>query len=221
MLPELLELILQNVHINTVKSFALSNHYFYKLISKKNWWVKRIMYDDLEIISEISDIENCHLLSHQHYPASIKHYTIPQWINNYNESCIAKMNAIHTSLVYQIELTINPLAVIKISFIRRPLLPYQIEKNFCQAMLTCQVEELKNISLTLYNTCYKIKCSCLPTSFEIIFTYTNLNSRIANTIELLTIFYADPSAIITNDHGKPYRDTEIWKTAEYLGHIKI
>lgn len=86
MLVELLELILLNASTNTIKSFALLNSYFYHLIKKPTWWIQKCEHDHLYIINGVRAIKHCHDPSHQHYPESNKnHYTIKQWINEYNQ----------------------------------------------------------------------------------------------------------------------------------------
>ena len=96
MLPEIIEIILLYVEINTVKSFALSNYYFYQLISNSMWWRQRTNQDEILISYSVSAIEGCHDLSHQHYPTSVKNCTIQPWINTYQYAWEAKIKAINT-----------------------------------------------------------------------------------------------------------------------------
>ncbi len=219
MLPELLELILLDIDINTTKAFSLTNHYFNQLIRSHSWWEKRTRYDKLIITVEVCDIGHCQLASHQHHLKSIKNYTISQWINYYHESRVAKTNAINTLLVYQIELSINPGAVINISFNERALLPSKMENDLCKYMLAYKIIKLRFIKLTLNATGCKVSCYCLPTSFEFLYKY--LNPELTYILALLTIFYNDPNAIITNEKSQYYKNTKIWKIAEYLGKIII
>lgn len=214
MLPELLELILLNLDINTVKSFALSSHYFYKLISKSTWWDQKSKHDSIVLVTQINDIENCDNKAHQHYSTSNKnHYKIHQWIKDYQLALIAKNKAMNTLLVYNIELSMNPNAHIKITFKKKPLLFYNIEYKLCQGMIEMKTTKLIDTVIIIYNDRFEVHCYCEPSSWGTGWKDPGYH------LTLLSDLYNDPNAIITNENNQPYINSKTWKIADYLGHI--
>ena len=218
MLPELLELILLDVYIDTIKSFALSNKHFYQLISHPRWWSRRSIYHQLHMWTSVTMIEGCQNPVHQHYPSSNKNYTIQQWIDEYHVHLTAKKNAVNTFLVYDIELSMDSESVIHIYFKQKPLFEYWIEKRLCEVMSMKQVSRWISTSLKLDDQGYTIKCRCEPNEFSVRYTYESEEWK-SCTMDWLTYCYV-VDADILNIHNKPYMNNKIWKVADYFGKIK-
>ncbi len=215
MLPELLDLIVLLCDVDTIKNFVVSKH-FYQYIGTTQFWHKKSKHERIHLVLNISKIENCQDPQHQHFPSSDKsHYNIHNWINYYKQCSHAKIQAINTILVNQIDFSINTDATINIIFKNKALLSHYIESDICKSMKNHQLTNWSHTNIKINPDKMIIKAFCSP--FNIILTYQPDNESLIN---LLTTYYSDENAIITNEKNEAFKESHNWKVADYLGHLR-
>lgn len=216
MLPELLDFIVLKCDVDTIKSFALSSKYFYQLMSTPKWWNQKSIHDDIAIIDQIYEIKDCHDPQHQHYPSSDKsHFNMYHWVKYYKQCYQAKIDAINTILVNEIDFSINLNAVIKIRFKNKALLPHHIETVICKKMKSYQLTNWTDTVIIINSNITMVKACCNPDNLTI--SYNTVNKDL---ILYLTSYYSDENAMITNEKNEIFKESYSWKVASYLGHIK-
>ena len=214
MLPELLDIIVLLCDLDTIQNFSLSNQYFYNLISHGQWWKQKSINDQIPVVFSVSDIVDCQDHTHQHYPSSNRnHFKIKDWINYYKECQHAKIKAINTLLVHEIDLSMSPDAYIHIFFKKKALLRHGVETTICKGLTHYQLTDWTDTDIKISSN-YKIEVKCKP--YHLIALY-NLDKK--RLLDHLSEHYNDPNTIITNNLGKEYYQSHTWKVADYLGHI--
>ncbi len=212
MLPELLDIIVLLCDVDTIKNFIVSKH-FYQYIGTKQFWIKKAKCEDIYMATKIDRID-CQDIKHQHGYIDKSHYNITDWINYYKLCSQSKIHAINTLLVNQIQFTINPYSYIKISFKNKGILPYNVERDICKYM---QIKQITNwtdthIQITPKKIIYTAVCNIRKIISD---DTTDAN----NNLKLLSYYYSDKNAIITNENNQPFKESYTWKIADCLGHI--